>query len=313
MRIFVQSWLTNDEKDFLANNIKNHHQVVFANELPSEARKDAAYNSQIIFGNIPPDYIPHCHHLQWLQLDSTGVNSYLDCSFSPTCQITHLKGFYAKPVAETAVAGILALYRKVDDLVKLKEEKRWNYKEIRPALRLLHNKQVLIIGGGAIGLEIKKLLEAFDCKITVFSRSKPPADINEIEKLGEAMAFADIVIGCLPQTPATINLINHEKLAKLQPEAVFVNVGRGSAIDEKYLIQMLKENKIEGAVIDVTQKEPLPDNHPWWDCPNTILTQHTSGGFINEGKQKVQIFLDNLHRFEKNESLDGLVNFEKGY
>ena len=312
MRIFVQSWLTNDEKDFLAQNTKNH-QVIFANELPSEARKDAAYNSQIIFGNIPADYIPHCHHLQWLQLDSTGVNSYLDCSFAPNCQVTHLKGFYAKPVAETAIAGIMALYRKLDDLVILKEEKRWNFKEIRPALRLLHNKQVLIIGGGAIGLQIKKLLEAFDCKITIFSRSKPPADINEIEKLGDAIALADIVIGCLPQTQATINLINRDKLQRLKAGAIFVNVGRGTAVDEEYLILMLKENKIAGAVIDVTQKEPLSDNHPWWDCPNTILSQHTSGGFIDEGKQKVMIFLDNLQRFEKNEPLQGLVNFEKGY
>lgn len=312
MRIFIQSWLTNEEKDFLKQQIDDH-EIVFAAELPPEARKDAAFNSQVIFGNIPPAWIPHCHHLQWLQLDSTGINQYLKCKFTDTCQVTHLKGFYAKPVAETAVGGILALYRKLDELVRLKEEKRWNYKAIRPAINLLHNKQVLIIGGGAIGLQIKKLLLAFDCVVTIYSRTKPPADITDPKLLSKAISLSDIVVASLPHTQATINFMDQEKLNLLPAHAIFVNVGRGSVVDESYLIKLLNQQKIAGAVIDVTMEEPLSANHPWWDSPNTILSQHTSGGFINEGKQKVQIFLQNLDRFLKKESLQGLVNFEKGY
>lgn len=312
MRIFVQSWLTDKEKEFLLSKVGNL-EVVFASDLPREARKDAAFNSQVIFGNIPSEWVPHLHHLQWLQLDSTGINQYITCEFSESCQVTHLKGFYAKPVAETAVGGILALFRKLDELVRLKEEKRWNYKAIRPAIHLLHNKNVLIIGGGAIGLEIKKLLAAFDCSITIYSRSKPPADITNPELLEAAIGKADIVVASLPHTEATINFLDREKLQMLSQHSILVNVGRGSVLDEAYLIDMLNQQKIAGAVIDVTQQEPLTADHPWWNCPNTILSQHTSGGFINEGKEKIRIFLDNLQRFLKKEPLQGLVNFEKGY
>ncbi len=312
MRIFVQSWLTNEEKDFLQQHVLEH-ELVFARELPPEARKDAAFNSQVIFGNIPPEWIPHCHHLQWLQLDSTGINSYLNCKFSDKCLVTHLKGFYAQPVAETAVGGILALYRKIDELVRLKTEKRWNYKAIRPLINLLHGQHVLIMGGGAIGLQIKNILAVFDCKIVIYSRSKPPADITEPNLLPSAINNADIIVNCLPHTPETINLLDRKKLDQMKSSAIFVNMGRGSVVDEPYLINLLKEEKIAGAVIDVTQQEPLPTDHPWWECPNTILSQHTSGGFMHEGKLKIEIFLKNLNRFINQQPLQGIVNFEKGY
>ncbi len=99
----------------------------------------------------------------------------------------------------------------------------------------------------------------------------------------------------------------------LKPSALFVNVGRGSAVDEEALIEMLKNDQIYGAVLDVTAKEPIPIEHPLWQMPNVLLTQHTSGGWAEENLDKIKFFTENLERFEKGEALVNIANLARGY
>ena len=92
-----------------------------------------------------------------------------------------------------------------------------------------------------------------------------------------------------------------------------MNFGRGSVVDENALIEILMQKRIRGAGIDVTMDEPLPENHGLWTCPNTIITQHTGGGTVDEIPRKIEWFSDNLKRFRNGETLQGIVDFERGY
>ena len=99
----------------------------------------------------------------------------------------------------------------------------------------------------------------------------------------------------------------------LKKESLFINAGRGSLIDEKELIKILKNKKIKGAVLDVTRNEPLKSSDPLWTCPNLILTQHTAGGSIKEILNKVNFFEDNFKRFCLNKPLKNIINLSQGF
>ncbi|OMP12934.1 Glyoxylate reductase [Corchorus olitorius] len=101
-------------------------------------------------------------------------------------------------------------------------------------------------------------------------------------------------------------------IARMHKSAVFANVGRGSTVDEPALVQALLNGDIAGAVLDVTEQEPLPNDHPLWDCPNVILSQHSGGGYADEFKDLIDIFLNNLHKFLAHEPLDNIIDPKKG-
>ena len=313
MRIYIQTWLKEEEQLLLSQSIFND-EFLFGYELEKPERPAKALSADIIFGNIPVEWVEKSNRLKWLQLDSVGVDKYRKVDWEKKdIVVTNMKGLYGVPVAETAIGGILSLYRKINELVLLKEEKKWNYKLIRPNINVLHNKKVLILGGGSIGTTMKKLLLAFDCEVIIFGRDRSYADIIELEELEEMMPKADIVIGALPETPETIQLMDQRRISLMNKNAIFVNVGRGSLVDEQALIEAIQQEKLAGVVLDVTGEEPLAPNNPLWNMPNTILTQHTSGGFRDEGKHKIDIFLDNYDRFKHGDPLENVVDFRKGY
>ena len=100
---------------------------------------------------------------------------------------------------------------------------------------------------------------------------------------------------------------------EMPPSAVFANIGRGSTVDEPALIKALQEERLAGAVLDVTEVEPLPSSHPFWGMSNVILTQHTGGGQANEQEGKVVIFADNFRRFIEGQPPHNQINLQKGY
>ena len=99
----------------------------------------------------------------------------------------------------------------------------------------------------------------------------------------------------------------------MQHHAVFANFGRGTIVEEAALLSALRGGRLGGAVLDVTQEEPLPSHHPFWNCPNTILTQHSGGGSHDEIDGKIDVFLENFNRYRRGETLAGIVDMTKGY
>lgn len=273
--------------------------------------KSKFLQAKVAFGNVPAAWLEEAVDLRWLQLESTGFEYYLDCrSLSPELQITNLRGMFERPAAETAMAGLLGLFRGMNQLIPANRERNWSEIDVRVNLRLLHGSRVVILGHGSIGRRMRRLLEAYECHVQSYARTSPGAEIRDRDALATAFSAASVVVCCLPKNPGTSGLISRELLAQLPTSAVFVNIGRGAVIDESALIDMLNDGRLGGAVLDVTQQEPLPPEHPLWKCPNTILTHHTGGGYPDEYNAKARFFLANLARYKRGDVLENRIKLQ---
>ena len=309
MNIYIACELDNSEKKIIKNNLKKHN-LYFSNLRFKKIADNNFLKCEIVFGNIPPDWIKQSSKIKWLQLESTGFAEYSNVKknfLNKHVVITNLKSFFAHQVAQTVMAGIFSFYRGLDIFTLLKKRKKWIGDPIRAKLEILNDKNILFFGKGSINQEIVKYIKVFNCNYSfIDSNSKKSFFIKKIKK-------AEIVICALPGTPKTKMLFNKELINSLSKQTIFINVGRGNLINEKYLIKKLKNNSLKGAILDVTAEEPLRKNNPLWTCPNLILTQHTGGGYKNEMMDKINFFLNNFQKYLKKSKVLNKINPLKGY
>lgn len=292
------------------------HAVTFcASSSETEKRKEVAA-ADVVFGNVPAAWLAEAARLRWVQLDSAGVDAYLGLNDAPRAApvvLTNLAGFYDRAVAEAVLAGILAFYRQLPRLLTAQAESRWVKTEIEPLVRALAGNAVLVLGAGSIGRRLERLLTAFDASCRFFSRTARPGSFSSVTELETALTETDLLINTLPHTPATIGFLHRARLARLKRGAVVVNVGRGSALDEAALVELLDADHLAGAVLDVTALEPLPIESPLWRHPRVILMQHTGGRFPGEIERKIDVFLENFTRFTAGRPLQNIVAADRGY
>jgi phosphoglycerate dehydrogenase-like enzyme len=222
-------------------------------------------------------------------------------------KITNLKGFFGVPVAESILGGIFSLYRQLNQLGKLQTQRKWAGDDLRESLRTLMGRKVVLIGRGAIHQQLLAYLAPFQCEISVFG-----SDYNAAE-LDQALKQTDILVCTVPATPKTNDILHAARLALLPKNAIFLNFGRSNIVDTPTLIQMLETEQLAGAVLDVTDDEPLGPNDPLWTTRNLLLTQHTSGGMPQETDRKLDFFDNNLQRFQRGEELINEIDLSKGY
>jgi phosphoglycerate dehydrogenase-like enzyme len=248
-------------------------------------------------------------HLEWVQVPFAGIENFvpiLDDSRIWTCG----KGVYAEPVAEHALALALAGMRHISSYSRATQ---WT----GPAGRNLLGAAVTIVGGGGITESLVRLLQPFNCSITVVRRTVE--DIEGVdtvvgqENLVDALAGADVVFLALSLTRETIGLIGRPELEVMEPHAWIINVARGGHIVTDDLVWALENNVIGGAALDVTAPEPLPADHPLWALPNCIITPHVG----NTPEMAVPLLsariTENVKRFINDETLIGLVDVRHGY
>jgi phosphoglycerate dehydrogenase-like enzyme len=309
MNIYIACELESSEKKIIKNNLKKHN-LYFSNLKFKKIADNNFLKCEIVFGNIPPDWIKQSSKIRWLQLESTGFAEYSSVKknfLNKGVIITNLKSFFAHQVAQTVMAGIFSFYRGLDSFALLKKKKKWIGDPIRAKLEILNDKNILFFGKGSINQEIAKYIKVFNCKYSfIDSNSKKSFAIQKVKK-------AEIVICALPGTAKTKMLFNKKMINSLSNQTILINVGRGNLINEKYLIKKLKNNDLKGAVLDVTAEEPLRKNNPLWSCPNLILTQHTGGGYKDEITDKVNFFLNNFQRYKKKIKVLNKINPMKGY
>jgi len=309
MNIYIACELESSEKKIIKNNLKKHN-LYFSNLKFKKIADNNFLKCEIVFGNIPPDWIKQSSKIRWLQLESTGFAEYSNVKknfLNKDVIITNLKSFFAHQVAQTVMAGIFSFYRGLDSFALLKKRKKWIGDPIRAKLEILNDKNILFFGKGSINQEIAKYIKVFNCKYSfIDSNSKKSFAIQKVKN-------AQIVICALPGTAKTKMLFNKKMINSLSNQTILINVGRGNLINEKYLIKKLKNNDLKGAVLDVTAEEPLRKNNPLWSCPNLILTQHTGGGYKDEIIDKVNFFLNNFQRYKKKSKVLNKINPMKGY
>ncbi len=310
MEIYLSFELNKPQITRLRKLTENGH-LHIRTDYDDNAEIDPAFaDCEVVFGNVPAAWLEKTSKLRWVQLESVGFGEYRNLDWSvleKQITITNLAGFFSDPVAQSTLAGILAHFRGIDQLVLLKHNKEWVGDPIREELRSLTGVDVVLFGYGSINQRLAELLTPYQCHITHFGSDWTPAQLDQ------ALAVADIVVCTVPETNATIRVFEQARLDLLKKDALFVNVGRGSVVDEQALAVTLDNHEIGGAVIDVTLEEPLPDEHPFWTAPNMILTQHSGGGSRDELDRKIDIFAENLARYRAGKTLLSVVDFERGY
>ena len=292
------------------------HKAIYAAPFSDAEKRAAIAAAEVVFGNVPAPWLDAAPRLRWVQLDSAGVDAYLAINRPPRAapvQLTNLAGFYDRAVAEAALAGILAFYRQLPRLLAAQPHARWIKTEVEPAIRALDGQRVLLLGAGAIAQRLGHVLTAFDARVTFFSRTPRAGSLSTSAQLDAALGETDLLINTLPHTPETMGFLNNVRLTRLKPDAVVCNVGRGSTLDEVALLALLDSGHLGGAVLDVTAIEPLPADSPLWRHPKVLLSQHTGGRFPGETDRKIDVFLENLTRFEHGQPLQNLVETDRGY
>jgi len=250
-------------------------------------------------------------NVEWVQLGVAGIDRYAEAGLlDGGITWTSAKGAFAEPVAEHALALVLALLR---ELPMRARATRWG----APRGRSLHGARVLLIGGGGIAIELLRLLTPWRVETVVLRRSTAPIPganrTMPIEALDEQLPLADVVVLTTPLTPQTRHLLDARRLGMMRPDAVLVNVARGAIVDMHALIGALDAGTIAGAGLDVTDPEPLPEGHPFWAHPRALVTPHTADTPEMTRPLLAVRIEENVRRFLAGEPLEGIVDPLLGY
>lgn len=310
MKILVYTMLNVENKLKLKKGLPEDTELIFKTDLADSEAAAAFESAEIILGNPPAALFKKAPlKLAFWQLDSAGFDQYKQVDVA--VPVANMGTFFASRCAETIIGGILCYYRGINDLVRLQAEKKWQGKQIRTELEQLGDKKVIILGIGAIGKAVRKILIGFGCDIQTAARKNPNADLHGFEEILGVLPDVDLVINTLPGTAN--KFVSIQFLNAMKHGSVYSNVGRGNTTDEKALIDALETGNLAGAILDVTDTEPLPKDNKLWSMQNVILTQHTGGGDRNEKDGIVKHFISNVRKFIKGEDIEDLINLEKGY
>lgn len=246
---------------------------------------------------------------QWVQLPFAGVENFVHLLGDDRVWACG-KGVYADPVAELALSLGLAGLRGMGTYARASA---WE----PPLGSNLIGGRVTILGGGGVTVSLVRLLQPFNCHITVVRRRAEDLDgvddVVDADRYADALPGADLVVLALALTPETEGLIAADELALMERHAWIVNVARGKHIVTDDLVDALTDGVIGGAGLDVTDPEPLPAGHPLWSLPNCIITPHVG----NTPEMAVPLLsariATNVRRFADEEELEGLVDVEAGY
>ena len=258
---------------------------------------------------------PAAGRLRWIQSASDGVDGLLFPELVASgVVVTNARGVFEDPIAEWAIAAILAirtgLHRSIVDTV----ERRWAGGRGRGRVAGSH---LVVVGPGPIGRATARRARDLGMSVTLVGRA--PRDDPEFgriegpERLHAALGGADHVLDALPLAEGTRRLFDAEAFAAMRPGAVFLNVGRGGTVDEGALLAALADGQVAAAALDVFDDEPLPDDSPWWTAPNVIVSPHVCGDIHGWEADVVEVFLDNLRRYAAGEPLRGLVDTGAGF
>jgi phosphoglycerate dehydrogenase-like enzyme len=247
----------------------------------------------------------------WVQLPWAGVEAFAAAGlFNDGRTWTCGKGVYADPVAEHALALLLAGLRQLPTRITAT---RWG----RHAGHTLYDGKVTILGGGGITESLVSLLAPMRTRITVVRRHPAPmkdvATVVDPDQLDDALADADGVVLALALTPETDGVIARAQLDRMAGHSWLVNVARGRHVVTDDLVAALKDGAIGGAALDVTEPEPLPEGHPLWDLPNCIITPHTANTLEMAEPVLTARIKENVRRYVAGEPLIGLVDPQLGY
>lgn len=317
LRIFVDMALTPDALKLLREATAGH-ELVFplkpASSVLHKGESDVQVRvADVAFGQPDPKGIAGAAKLKWVHISSSGVTRYDNAEFRALVAgrkiaVSNSAGVFQESCAMHALSFMVAQSRELPAALKSRAENgsaEWN--ALRGSCVPLGGQTVLIAGFGTIGRRLAELLEPFGMEIIAYrrkSRGDEGVPVITDRELAETLSNrADHVVDILPDSAETRHFFNGSRFAMMKPGAVFYNIGRGGTVDQDALLKVLRSRHLKAAWLDVTEPEPLPEEHPLRKEPNCFITPHTAGGHFEETKSLVRHFLANLKRFEHGDVL----------
>jgi phosphoglycerate dehydrogenase-like enzyme len=296
------------------------HRLVRAAEMPEYnqplGRPDPhLIEADVVFGQPEADQCVASAQLLWVHLASAGYTTFADADaraalIARRIPVTNSSSVYDEPCAQHALAFMLdearQLHRSHRDQATAHA---WNTVPTRAASFLLKGQTVLLVGYGAIAKRLAELMAPFGLHVIGFRRrprGDEPIEVRSMADLDSWLPRADTIIDILPAAGDTAGFFNATKFAAMKPGAIFINIGRGTTVEQTALLAALRGH-LRAAYLDVTSPEPLLPEHPLWSEPNCFITPHVAGGHGAEYDRLVALFLANLDRFLRGQPLTGRV------
>ncbi|MBQ6373801.1 MAG: D-2-hydroxyacid dehydrogenase [Clostridia bacterium] len=278
----------------------------------------ASADAEIIFGMRMslPKAAPQ---LRWLCVPSAGVDYCVadDVYANPDAVLTNSSGAYGVTIAEHTVMVALELMRRQMEYTDIVDRRSW---ERQLPVHGIIGSRVTLLGTGDIGREVCARLRPFrPARIVGVNRSgRDPGGFDRVVPLSGLDALlpeTDLLVMSLPGTPETAGLMDERRLRSLPADAFIVNVGRGSAIDQKALERLMREGHLAGAALDVFVTEPLPPEDTLWSCPRLLITPHCAGNMTLPYTldRIVAMFLEDFENYCEGRPMKRLVDRKRGY
>ncbi len=273
----------------------------------SGGRFDVAFGEPSLVSEV----LTQLPDVKWLQSSWAGVEPLLVSNLRYNYILTNIRNVYGPMMSEYVFGYLLMIERQILARWQSQIKHEWDAR----SYRILSGKIFGLLGVGSIGAHLAGTAKHFGMKVYGYTRQSEAC--REVDKYFHAKnwreftADLDYLVCCLPGTASTRGIVDADFIASLPNKAWFVNVGRGSIVDEFALVHALNSRTLAGAVLDVFTEEPLLPEHPLWSTPNTFITAHIAA--INIPGEIVNVFLENYMRYISGEPLLFQVDFNLGY
>jgi phosphoglycerate dehydrogenase-like enzyme len=288
----------------------------------TEQAAQEAVDAQVLLGFCSEEILSQAPELHWIQVYSSGVDR---CVVNPGLHVgdkllTNGQRIGSPALAEHAIALMMALVRGLDIYHANQIKGTW-VRDVgmkRGDFMELEGRTVLIVGLGGIGTQAAKRAHGLGMRViaTRGSRREGPDYVDYVGLAGEVNELAkqaDVVINTAPLTDRTRGMFDAAFFSAMKPASFFVSVGRGASTVTDDLVAALENGEIAGAGLDVTDPEPLPDNHPLWTTPRVIISPHVAGR-SDKGRDRLFLLVqENLRRYVAGEPMLSVVDIERGY
>jgi phosphoglycerate dehydrogenase-like enzyme len=266
---------------------------------------------------------PHLRGVK-LVLSMLAGTEWIPGTVGPHVTICNARGAHNVATAEWTLTAILAMLKQFPLFLDIQRSGNWRRRneasaayagitdDARPhhppvMLEDLTGKTLLMVGHGAIGKEIERMLAPFRVDVQRVARTaRTDPEVHAVAELDKLLPCADVIVLILPYTPETHWLIDRSQIALMRQGALLVNAARGPIVNTDALVEALNAGRIRAA-LDVTDPEPLPEGHPLWSCPNLLITPHIAGSSPNFATNALRVAAAELRRYMNGEPLQNVV------
>jgi phosphoglycerate dehydrogenase-like enzyme len=288
-----------------------------------EAAEKLLPEADVVLGwAVRPENFALAKKLRWIHVTAAGVTPLLfPALVESDVMLSNSRGLHADAMAEHALGMILSFARKLHLARDAQGARRWIQNELWGSdapFRSLAGSTLGLVGLGAVGSAVATRAKALGMKVIAVRRrpglgAGPADDAWGLDKLDDMLARSEWVVLTAPLTPESKGIIGAPQLTRMRNDAVLVNLGRGSLVDERALIAALERGEIAGAALDVTEEEPLPAASPLWAMPQVIVSPHVSGLGPYMWERAMAMFVEHVQAYQAGRPLPNLVDKRAGY